>query len=157
MRPSREDRMLWRLDEWVRDLRHAVRTLRRTPGFTLMAVGTLGLAIGVTAGMFAVVNRVLLTPLPYAHQDRLVSMLATAPGSDMPDEFGVSAEFFVQYKEQSKLLEDVAFYNSFTSTLRVGDRVERVRMSAPSNSLFSTLGAVPILGRLPNDADNDGV
>jgi predicted permease len=149
--------MLWRLDEWVRDLRHAVRTLRRTPGFTLMAVGTLGLAIGVTAGMFAVVNRVLLTPLPYANQDRLVSVLATAPGSDMPDEFGVSAEFFVQYKEQSKLLEDVAFYNSFTSTLRVGDRVERVRMSAPSNSLFSTLGAVPILGRLPNDADNDGV
>ena len=74
---------------------------------------------------------------------------ATAPGSELPEEFGVSAEFFVQYKEQSKLLEDVSTYNSFTSTLRAGDRVERIRMSWPTNSMYSTLGAKPILGRLP--------
>ena len=67
----------------------------------------------------------------------------------MPEEFGVAAEFFLQYKEQSKLLEDVSTYNSFTSTMRAGDRVERIRMSFPTNSLFSTLGAKPILGRLP--------
>ena len=73
----------------------------------------------------------------------------SAPGSDMPEEFGVAAEFFLQYKEQSKLLQDVATYNSFTSTMRAGDRVERIRMSFPTNSLFSTLGAKPILGRLP--------
>ena len=130
-------------DDWMRDLRHATRALLRTPGFTLMAVGTLGLAIGANAGMFSVVNNVLLNPLPYGHADRLVHIAATAPGSDLPPEFGVSAEFFIQYKEQSRLLEDVSTYNSFTSTLRVGDRVERIRMSAPTTSLFTTLGAKP--------------
>lgn len=95
-------------DDWMRDLRHATRALLRTPGFTFMAVGTLGLAIGANAGMFSVVNNVLLNPLPYGNADRLVYIAAAAPGSDMPPEFGVSAEFFIQYKEQSRLLEDVS-------------------------------------------------
>ena len=84
-----------------------MRALLRTPGFTGMSVTTLGLAIGVTAGLFSVVNAVLIHPLPYVAADRLVYIAATAPGSDLPAEFGVSAEFFVHYKEQSRLLEDV--------------------------------------------------
>jgi predicted permease len=145
------------IDHWIRDLRHSVRALLRSPGFTLMAVGTLGLAIGVNAGMFSVVDRVLLAPLPYANADRLVYIAASAPGSDMPPEFGVSAEFFIQYKEQARLLEDLATVNSFTSTMRAGDRVERIRMAWPTSSVFSTLGAKPALGRLPVDADEDRV
>ena len=147
--------MRWTLNEWARDLRHAARSLKRTPGFTIMAVGMLGLAIGANAGMFSVVNTVLLDPLPYANADRLVHIAASAPGSDFPPEFGVSDEFYVQYQEQSHLLEDVSTYNSFTSTLRTPDRVERIRMSWPTNSLFSTLGATPILGRLPMAEDED--
>jgi predicted permease len=146
-----------RFDEWARDLRHAARTLFRTPAFTLMAVGTLGLAIGANAGMFSVVDNVLLKPLPFASADRLVYIAATAPGSDLPAEFGVSAEFFVQYKEQARLIEDVSTFNSFTSTLRVGDRVERIRMSQPTSSLFTTLGAAPVIGRLPVPEDEDRV
>jgi predicted permease len=143
------------LGGWMIDLRQAARTLSNSPGFTVTAVGMLGLAIGATAGMFSVVNTVLLHPLPYANPDRLVHIAASAPGSQLPAEFGVAPEFFVQYKEQSRLLEDVSTYDSFTNTLRVGDRVERVRMSWPTSSLFSTLGAVPILGRLPVDEDKD--
>ncbi len=145
------------LTEWATDLRHAARALRRTPGFTVMAVLTLALAIGAVAGMFAVVDTVLLRPLPYAHADRLVYIGATAPGSDLPGEFGVSAEFYLQYREQSHLLEDVSIFNSFTSTLRAGDHVERIRMSQPTNSLYSTLGARPVLGRLPVAADESHV
>jgi len=140
---------------WMNDLRQAVRTLRRTPGFTGTAVGMLGLAIGATAGMFSVVDTVLLSRLPYADPDRLVYIAASAPGSHMPAEFEISPELFVQYHEQSKLLEDMSTSTSFTSTLRVGDRVERVRMGWPTNSLFSTLGVVPLLGRLPVDADEE--
>jgi putative ABC transport system permease protein len=149
--------MRWAGKEWLTDLRHAVRSLGRTPGFTAVTVGTLGLAIGANAAMFGVVNAVLLRPLPYGSADRLVHIAASAPGSDMPEEFGVAAEFYVHYKEQSKLLEDVSTYNSFTNTLRAGDRVERVRMSWPTSSLFSTLGAQPLLGRLPVPADEDRV
>ncbi len=145
------------LSEWARDLRHAVRALKRTPGFTALTVGMLGLAIGANAGMFSVVNTVLLHPLPYAHADRLVHIAASAPGSDYPPEFGLGPEFYLQYKEQSRLLEDVSTYNSFTSTLRVNDRVERVRMSWPTNSMFSTLGVTPILGRLPVAEDEERV
>ncbi|HVQ43091.1 MAG TPA: ABC transporter permease [Vicinamibacterales bacterium] len=140
---------------WTRELRLALRTLTRTPGFTATTVGTLALAIGVTAGVFGVVNKVLLDPLPYASPGRLIQIVASAPGSDMPPQFGVAAEFFVQYREQSKLLEDISTYNSFTSTLRVGDRVERVRMSQPTTTLFSTLGVTPFIGRLPTPADED--
>ncbi|MGH9888084.1 MAG: hypothetical protein ACREBE_21300, partial [bacterium] len=125
---------------WMRDLRHAARALQRSPGFAAVTIGTLGLAIGVNAGMFSVVKTVLLDPLPYPDANRLVHIAAAAPGSGFADEFGVSSEFFLQYKEQSKLLRDVSTYNSFTSTLRVGDRIERVRMSWPTNSLYSTLG-----------------
>lgn len=146
-----------KLDEWFGDLRLALRALRRSPGFTIVAVGTLGLAIGANAGMFSVVNRVLLQPLPYKNVDRLVNISATAPGSDFPAEFDASSEFFVQYKEQSKLLEDISTYNSFTSTFRVDDRVERVRMSQSTNSLYSTLGAKPVLGRTPRAEDNEDV
>lgn len=143
--------------EWVMDLQHALRALRRSPGFAVVTVGTLGLAIGVNAGMFSVVDTVLLKPLPFQNADRIVHIAATAPGSELPNEFGVSSEFFVQYKEQSKLLEDLSTYNSFTSTLRVDDRVERIRMSQPTNSMYSTLGAKPILGRVPVAADDENV
>ena len=138
---------------WLTDLRIAARSLRRAPGFTTVSIGTLGLAIGATAAMFAVVDSVLLNPLPYSNVDRVVDLTGTAPGSGMPREFALGGEFYLQYKEQSKLLEDIAVYTSFTNTLRVGDRVERVEMSWPTNSLFSTLGAKPILGRAPVAAD----
>lgn len=142
---------------WMRDLSHAGRTLRRSPAFSAIAIGTLALAIGVNAGMFNLVDTVLLHPLPYVHPDRLVAIAATAPGTDFPPEFGLSDEFVVSYRERSKLVEDIATYNYFTSTLRVGDRVERVPMSWPTNSLFSTLGAKPIFGRLPRTEDGDKV
>lgn len=142
---------------WMSDLKRALRTLRRAPGFVVICVGMLGLAIGATAGMFSVVDTVLLQRLPYANPERLVYIAASAPGSQLPAEFDPSPEFFLQYQEQSKLLEDISTTSSFTSTLRVGERVERVRMGWPTSSLFSTLGAKPILGRLPVAEDEDRV
>lgn len=145
------------MKSWLKDLRHARRTLFRTPGFTLLTVGTLGLAIGATAGIFSVINTVLLNPLPFENTDRLVYIAGSAPGTDFPDEFPLAAEFFLQYREESKLLEDVATFNAFTNTLRVGDRTERPRMSAPALSLWSTLGAKPLHGRLPTPEDENVV
>lgn len=145
------------LNHWMQDLRHAARALRRSPGFAAVTIGTLGLAIGANVGMFSVVDAVLLNPLPFPNADRLMYVAATAPGTQMPDEFGVSSEFLVQYREQSKLIEDLSLVNSFTSTLRTSDRVERIRMSAPTTSMFTTLGVQPLLGRLPVEDDESRV
>ena len=139
------------------ELKLAARTLRRTPGFTLLSIATLALPIGVLAALYAIVHTVLLTPLPFAEPDRLVAIRATAPGTEMPEEFGLPLEFYLAYREQSKLVADLTTVNSFTNTLRVGERVERPGMSWPTSTAFSTLGVAPILGRLPNDADEDRV
>jgi predicted permease len=147
----------WLRNGWSHDLRHAVRTLRRSPGFTVVAVGMLGLALGVNAGIFSIVDAVLLRPLPFPEPDRLVYIGGTAPGSDLQGEFQLSPEFLVQYQEQSKLLQGVAPYDDFTNTLRVGDRAERVRMAVSTPSLFPTLGVAPMLGRLPVAEDEDRV
>lgn len=143
--------------EWIRELKQATRTLARSPGFLMATVGTLGLALGVNAGIFSVVDGVLMRPLPFEEPDRLVHIAASAPGSDFPDEFGVAAEFMVQYQEEADLLEGVARYNGGTSTLRHGDRVERVYMVWPSYNLFELLGAQPALGRLPTEQDDGDV
>ncbi len=142
---------------WMKDLWFAVRTLRRSLGFSVIAVGTLGLAIGANAGIFSVVDSVLLQALPYPNADRLVYIAASAPGSDFPDEFGVGEEFYLQYGEQADFLEDLALFSSFTSTLRTSERTERVAMSEVTASLFSTLEVSPILGRLPTVEDDTGV
>ena len=78
------------LEKWIRDFKHAARSLVRAPGFTLIVVATLALAIGANAAIFSVVNAVLLEPLPFPNADRLVHIAGTAPGTDQPAEFGVA-------------------------------------------------------------------
>jgi putative ABC transport system permease protein len=139
----------------MHELRLAIRSLMRSPGFSTVAVITLGLAIGACAAIFAVVDAVLLRPLPYRNLDRLVYITASAPGSQMPYEFGVSNEFIAQYKK-SPMIESATAFDSVTSTLRTDDRVERVLMCFHTRSLFDTLGARPILGRLPASREDEG-
>ncbi|MGH7523187.1 MAG: ABC transporter permease, partial [Gemmatimonadales bacterium] len=139
------------------DLRHAWRGLRRSPGFALTAIAMLGLAIGIDAGIFTVVKTVVIDPLPYHPADRLMYVAATAPGTEMPKEFQQPAELYLQYRERSRMADRVALFSSFTSSLRAGDRVERVRMAQTTWDLFETLGAHPWLGRLPTDADQERV
>ncbi|MCB1032650.1 MAG: hypothetical protein KDD47_02315, partial [Acidobacteria bacterium] len=116
----------------IRGLRQTLRSLLKTPALLLLSVGSLGLAIGANVGIFSVLQTVLLDPLPFRDADRLVYLAGTAPGSDLPEEFPLAAEFFLQFREESELLEEVSTFNAFTNTLRAGDRVERVSMSVPT-------------------------
>jgi predicted permease len=143
-------------NDWSRDLRHAGRSLRRSPGFAVVSVLTLGLAIGANAGIFSIVDTVLIDPLPYTDPERLVYIGATAPGTEFPAEFSTGAEFYVQYQE-SELLEGVAIGTSFTNTARVGDRTERIWMAAASTDMMPLLGVRPLLGRLPTVEDESDV
>jgi predicted permease len=139
---------------WMEDLSQATRSLRRAPGFTVVAVTTLGIALGALAGVFTVVDAALLDPLPYEDPDRLVALRGSAPGSELPEEFPLSQEFYYQYAE-SDLLTGVATYNSYTNTLRVEDRIERVWVSSPTPDLFALLGVTPLLGRIPEPGEDD--
>ena len=139
------------------DFRHSWRGLLRTPGFFITAVGTLALAIGAVTGMFSVVNTVLLQPLPFPRADRLVALSGTAPGSDLPQSFGLGFDFYFEYKDNSKLLDGIFAFGGGTSTLRTDNRVERISMAFPTNDMYATLGVRPMVGRLPVPEDGDKV
>ncbi len=144
------------LEAWVRDFAHAVRNLKRAPGFGVVAVVTLALAIGANTAIFSVIDAVLFEPLPFPNADRLVSIRSSAPGTDLPDEFGPGTEFYVQYQENATTLEDIGLYGEGQTTVRWEDNVERLFMSPASPTLFSTLGVEPVLGRLPTNDDEEG-
>jgi predicted permease len=143
--------------QWLSDFRHAWRALVRTPTFLVTCVATLALAIGAVVGMFSVVNAVLLRPLPYPDPGRLVVVEGTAPGSDLPERFGLGPEFYVHYKERSQLIEGIFLFGAGTATLRANDRAERIEMAFPTNDAFATLRVQPQLGRLPVPDDQDRV
>jgi putative ABC transport system permease protein len=147
--------MVFRLEALLRDLRYAVRGLARSPVFTSVAVLTLALGIGANSAIFSVVDAVLLDPLDFPEPDRLVSIRASAPGSDLPGEFGPGAEFVIQYQEATRL-QSLGYFSQLQMTVRAGTQVERLSICSASASLFSTLGVKPLLGRLPTEKDEDG-
>ena len=141
------------LETWFRDFRHAARSLVRTPGFTLIVVATLALAIGANAAIFSVVKVVLLEPLPFPNADRLVHIGGSAPGTDQPAEFGVADELYFEYRASVPGIEDAGLYGTGSSTTRAEGQVDQLFLTQATPSFFSTLGAVPLHGRLPNDND----
>ncbi len=141
------------IEAWRRDFMHAARALRRAPGFTVVTVATLALAIGSNAAIFSVVDTVLLDPLSFPAADRLVVIRASAPGTDQPDEFGPGAEFYVQYRDNAGMLEDLGMWNQGQTTVRSDERTERLFIVQVTPDLYTTLGVTPVLGRLSTAED----
>jgi putative ABC transport system permease protein len=130
----------------VADLRYAVRSLLKAPGFAVIAVMTLALGIGANVAMFGVIDTVLLRPLPYPDPDRLVIFMAsdTTSGAQydilgMPDLEDVRAE--------KQIFEGVAAYQTATAVLRGDQTIERVKARRVSVEFFTVLGVRPHLGR----------
>src|SRR5258708_23689076 len=89
------------------DLRYAMRTLGRTPGFTAMAIAALALGIGASTAIFSVVNKVLLEPLPYPDPDRLVQLMTTSP---LGDQGVVSVQKYAVWRENAAVFQQMAAY-----------------------------------------------
>ncbi|HEX6976592.1 MAG TPA: ABC transporter permease [Vicinamibacterales bacterium] len=143
------------VESWCTDFVHAARRLARAPGFTFVTVATLALAIGANTAIFSVVDAVLIDPLPYPDARRIVSIKSTAPGSGLPEEFAPGPEFFVSYRDEARdAIEDIGMYQRIQSTARTDQRVDRLFMIANTTSLFSTLGARALIGRVPTAQDD---
>ena len=145
------------LERWTRDFVHAARSLARTPGFTLIVIATLALPVGASTAIFSLVKVVLLDRLPYPNADRLVHIGGTAPGTEQPEEFGVPDELYFEYRESARAIEDIGLYGTGSSTTRADGRVDQLFVTQATPSFFTTLGAQPLLGRLPTDSDDGTV
>jgi predicted permease len=143
--------MPW-LDDLIRDVQFAWRTLRRAPGFTVIAVGSLALATGASTAIFSVVYGVLLKPLPFAHPDRLVQVYGRNWSQDqggVPDPLTgpVGAPELEAYQAQSRLFDGFATYSLGTRHLDGSAGIERLTSVSADEAFFSTLGADAMIGR----------
>ena len=136
----------------MQDLRYALRTLRKQPIFTLVAVLTLTLGIGANTAIFSVVYQTLLRPLPYPAADRLVFIWNSYKGMNL-DQASVSIPDYVDRKTQAPAIEDAALFTMRPANLNVGSAPEQLRALAVTPSFFSTLQRAPFLGRAFTDDD----
>src|SRR6476659_4968533 len=95
----------------------AARRLLRSPMFTVAAVLTLALAIGANVSIFAVVQRVVLNPLPYPDSDRLIELDHGARRLNLPSGMGMTRGLYYQYAERARTLEGVALHDTFDATV----------------------------------------
>jgi len=129
----------------LNDLRFAVRTLLRSPGFAVVTVLTLALGIGASTAIFSVVDAVLLRPLPYPQSDRLVDVWSSGLGGDV--RMGLSYPYALDIRGMHRDFAGLAVYSTQRSNMTgLGDPVE-VQAAVVSPDLFSVLGVHPIIGR----------
>jgi putative ABC transport system permease protein len=135
------------MDGIPQEIRYAARRLVRTPVFTLTAIATLALAIGANASIFAVVQRVLLNPLPYPDSDRLIEIDHGAAGLNMASGLGTTSGLYFHYADRSRTLERLALYRTEDATLTGGGDPLRIRIARATPSLASVLRVAPAIGR----------
>ena len=143
-------------DALLRDLRFALRGLRRSPGFTAAAVVTLALGIGATTAVFSVVYSVLFRPLPFPNADRLVQvvqLLPLRPGQPEQHRGGLTPGQVTEWRATSQTLAAIGNYGSTSASLTdvaAPVRLQGARVSVP---LFRALGVAPFAGRMFIDED----
>ena len=148
---AREQRVWMWPDQLWKDFRFALRQLRKSPAFSLVAVLTLALGIGANVAIFSVVNAVLLRPFAFAQPEKLIWIWAqraeTSRGNfTLPE--------FCDYRDQNTLLEGLAAIGSYNANLVDQSEAERVQGVRLSANIFQILGVQPLLGRALDAADD---
>ncbi|MBI4501549.1 MAG: ABC transporter permease [Gemmatimonadetes bacterium] len=131
------------------NVRLAFRTLRRTPGFTITSILTLGLGIGLSAAVFTVADALLLRRLPVGDQERLVALWGQTENPRF-DNYPLDRDGERDFARQTRTLERVAYFayeGAWPTPFHDGDRVTRLRRSLVSGNFFDVLGSRPVLGR----------
>jgi predicted permease len=156
MEALRDQRGLPWLDDLRQDVRYALRALRKSPGFTIVAVLTLTLGIGATTAIYSVVDTILLQPLPFPNSDRLVRIVENFSGAVPGRVFqrGVTHQEFLDWRARATTLSDAA------AVVTLAQRMVRTHNGAAglwgamtSGNTFPLLGARALLGRTLGPAD----
>lgn len=151
----REARGVRFLENLIQDIRHGLRTLRKSPGFAVIAIFTLALGIGVNTALFTVVDHVLLRPLPYPQPERLVSLWERNV-IDTSAYNVVSGGVFTDWQQQATSFEQMALVGESSANLSGGggDLPESIGTRQCSFNLFSLLGVSPVAGRFFSEEDD---
>src|SRR5688572_9582341 len=137
----------------IRELRYALRTLSRAPGFAIAVVLTLGLGIGANTAIFSVVRGVLLRPLPHRDGDRLVYLRhsITGPGGE---NINFSVPEILDFRENAKSFAGIAEYSGMVYTLEGERDAVRVNVGLVTGNYFQIMGLSAVAGRLLNEGDD---
>jgi len=136
------------------DLGYALRTLRKSPGFAAVAIGTLALGIGANAAIFSVVHAVLLKPLPFERSGELVRVTSDLTRRGATD-VGLSAPELFDYRERAGVFASMSGLYPITANVTGGDRPERVETLLADIEYFDILGVKAQVGRLFERKDYD--
>src|SRR3954447_24318802 len=136
----------------MQNLRYALRTLAKSPGYAAVTILTLALGIGAITAIFSVVNGVLLKPLPYPRSDRLLFVTSTFPGLGFDRVWG-SVPQGAEFKERNRSFQAVGAYREGSVNLGTPERPRRVNSALVTPQLLHVLGVPPARGRLFNEVD----
>ncbi len=145
----------------ITDIRFALRQLRKAPAFTLTALATIAICLGANLAIFAVINSILLRPLPFPQSDRLVTIFNTYPKAGVEND-GSSLTNYYERRGNIAAFSSLSIYRDGSEVVGDSGSTEQVEVLRISPEFFSTLGVGPIMGRPFNEAeadvaDNNGV
>jgi putative ABC transport system permease protein len=151
----RERRTFPWLESLMQDTHYGLRTLRRSPGFTITAVLTLALGIGACTAVFSLVNAVLIRSLPYGNASRLVYVYTPNPRYNLPPEiFGPAYGDFYDIKRESRSFQNITAFDQSMFSLAEQGSAQRVSAARVDGDFFQTFQSAPELGRAITADDN---
>lgn len=151
----REARGLQLFDELARELRYAVRRLRKTPGFTITALLTLAVCAGANLTIFAAIDSVLLRPLPFPEPSRLMTVFNTYPKAGVERD-GSSLTNYYERRGKIPAFDSLSIYRFETAIVGQPGSAARQEVTEVSPDFFSTLGAGPVMGRTFREEETTG-
>lgn len=151
----RDQRGIPLLETLWRETRHAIRGLRRTPAFAIASIVTLALGVGANAAVFAVIDAVLIQPLPYPQAARLVSLGHAAPGvPGAPSRIGASPSMYFTYRDENRTFQHFGVWNSLTASVTGLAEPELTRALFVTHGVLDAVGVSPLLGRWFSQTDD---
>ncbi|HEY7286680.1 MAG TPA: ABC transporter permease [Vicinamibacterales bacterium] len=140
------------LENLITDVRYALRWLRRSPGFTAVAILSLAIGIGFNTALFTLVDAVVFRPLPVAQPDRLAEIYTTSPDGDM---YATSSyPDYLDFKAQSHVFSDIIGYSPILAAVSAGDRSRMALGEVVTGNYFPVLGLRARLGRTLTQEDD---